>query len=125
MLKIILIALTGVMFSMMLKKINFEISIAVAIITGISIIGLLYGEINNLTKVFISFDSVYGVSDSHVKLLLKVLGISYITQFASSVAEECGEKFISKKIEFAGKIIIVSLAVPMLINLLNTINGLI
>lgn len=125
MIKIVFVALVGVVASMMLKNINSNVRVAVAIITGIVIIGLLYSDINNLIKVFDAFSSGYGIQDNYVKLLLKVLGISYITQLGVSLTEECGEKFISKKIEFAGKILIISLSVPVLINLLNTVIGLI
>jgi len=75
--------------------------------------------------VFNAFGSDYGLSNEHIKLLLKVLGISYITQFGSAVAEECGEKFIAKKIEFAGRIFVISLSIPILLNLMNTVIGLI
>lgn len=125
MIKILFVAIVGVLTSMMLKKVNSNVCFAVAVITGVAIIGLLYPDINNLIKLFEAFSSGYGIQDNHVKLLLKVLGISYITQLGVSLAEECGEKFISKKIEFAGKILIMSLSVPVLINLINTVIGLI
>lgn len=125
MIKIVFIAIVGIFASLTLKRVNSNLSFAAAILTGVIIIGFLYVDINNLVKVFETFGSGYGVSDSHVKLLLKVLGISYITQFGASVAEECGEKFIAKKIEFAGKIFIISLSIPVLVNLLNTVIGLI
>ena len=121
MIKIVFVALLGVVASMMLKKVNSNLNFAVAIFTGIIIIYLLYGEINNVVKVFRVFSSGYGVSESHIKLLIKVLGISYVTQFGASIAEECGEKFIAKKVELGGKILIVSLSMPILLNLLDNI----
>ena len=121
MIKIVCVALIGVFFSLILKKINSGIGVAVAVFTGVFIIYLLYGEINNILSVFKTFASGYGVSEQHLKLLVKVLGISYITQFGASMAEECGEKFVAKKIELGGKILIVSLSVPMLLNLLDNI----
>ena len=121
MIKIVFVALLGVIASMMLKKVNSNLNFTVAIFTGIIIIYLLYGEINNVVKVFRVFSSGYGVSESHIKLLIKVLGISYVTQFGASIAEECGEKFIAKKVELGGKILIVSLSMPILLNLLDNI----
>lgn len=121
MIKIVCVALIGVFFSLILKKINSGIGVAVAVFTGVFVIYLLYEEINNIISVFKTFTSGYGVSEQHIKLLVKVLGISYITQFGVSVAEECGEKFVAKKIELGGKILIVSLSVPMLLNLLDNI----
>ena len=125
MIKIVLVALIGVVASMALKRVNSNISFAVTVITGVIIISYLYVDVNNLVEVFNSFSSGFGVSDSHVKLLLKVLGISYVTNFGASVADECGEKFIAKKIEFAGKIFIVSLSVPIFMSLLTTVISLI
>lgn len=125
MIKIVFIALIGVVVSLMLKKVNSELGFATAILTGVIIIGMLYVDIGNVVSVFKTFSSGYGISNEHIKLLLKVLGISYITQFGASVAEECGEKFVAKKIEFAGRVFVISLSIPILLNLMNTIIGLI
>ena len=125
MIKIVFIALIGVVVSLMLKKVNSELGFASAILTGVIIISMLYVDIGNVVSVFKTFSSGYGISNEHIKLLMKVLGISYITQFGASVAEECGEKFVAKKIEFAGRVFVISLSIPILLNLMNTIIGLI
>ena len=125
MIKIVFIALTGVIVSLIFKKTDCNFGFAVAIITGVIIIGFLYDDIRNFIKAIEALGIGNNVSDEHIKMLIKILGISYITQFGSSIAEECGEKFIAKKIELAGKIFIVSLSVPILINLLNTFVGII
>ena len=125
MIKILFVAIIGIVASMLLKKVNSEYSFAVVIVTGVIVIGLLYVDLSNIAEVFNTFKSGYGISDDHIKLLLKVLGISFITQFGASVAEECGEKFIAKKIEFAGRVFVISLSIPILLNLMNTIINLI
>ncbi len=125
MIKIVFVALIGVVASLMLKKVNSELGFAAVILTGVIIIGMLYVDIGNVVAVFKTFNSGYGISDEHIKLLLKVLGISYITQFGSSVAEECGEKLVAKKIEFAGRVFVISLSIPILLNLMNTVIDLI
>ena len=125
MIKIVFVALIGVVASLMLKKVNSELSFVTAILTGVIMISMLYVDIGNVVEMFKTFSSGYGISNEHIKLLLKVLGISYITQFGSSVAEECGEKFVAKKIEFAGRIFVISLSIPILLNLMNTVIDLI
>ena len=125
MIKIILIGLAGTAAAVMLKNSNSELSYLSAVITGVIIIGFLYNDIDGLVSTVNIFKDGYGISDEYIKLLVKVLGISYITQFGVSVAEDCGEKGIAKKFEFAGRIFILSLCVPIFIKLLNTILGLI
>lgn len=119
--KIIFIALIGTLATVTLKKLDSNLSFLVAIATGVIIISLLYVDIDGLISVIKTFGRGYGVDDSHIKLLLKVLGISCVSQFGTSIAEDCGEKFIAQKIDFAGRIFIITLSVPILINLLNTI----
>ena len=119
--KVVVIGLIGAFLAGSLKKVNANISFVVAVITGVVIIGMLYLDVDGLVNVIKTVSLGYGISDGYIKLLLKVLGISYITQFAASAAEECGEKFIARKIEFAGRIFIASLSLPILVNLLNMI----
>lgn len=125
MIKIVITALTGVFLSLTLKRTNPEFSIVLSILTGVTVIGFLIGDIKNLIDTVNIFNSSYGISYENIKLLLKILGISYITQFASSLCEDCGEKYIAQKIEFAGRVFIMSFSLPILIELLNTIIGLI
>lgn len=121
MIKIVIIAVIGAFVSAMLKRINSNLAFVAAVATGVAIIAGLYIDLNSLVEVINTFSTGYGISDGQIKLLLKVLGISYITQFGASIAEDCGEKFIAQKIEFAGRIFILSFSVPILINLLNNI----
>lgn len=124
MIKVVIIAIVGALISALLKRINSNLSFVAAIATGVIIIVHLYVDIDGLLSVVNTFSTGYGISDGHIKLLLKVLGISYLTQFGTAIAEDCGEKFIAQKIEFAGRIFILSLSVPIMINLLNNILGL-
>ncbi len=123
MIRIIAVGFLGVLASASLRKINPNFSYIAAIATGVLIIGMLYLDIDNLINIIKTVSEGYGISDEYIKLLLKVIGISYITQFAASAADECGEKFIARKIEFAGRVFILTLTFPILVNLLNAILG--
>ncbi len=121
MIKIVFIAFIGVFISTMLKKMNSNFSVGISIISGVIIIGILYTPLKEITDVFSFFGNEYGIAQEHIKLLLKIIGISYITQFGASVAEECGEKFIAGKIELAGKVLLLSCSMPVFINLIKSI----
>lgn len=53
--------------------------------------------------------------------LLKVVGIAYIAEFGSQVCKDANEEMVAGKIEFAGKILILLLAVPILLLVLESI----
>ena len=49
-----------------------------------------------------------------LKLSLKILGVGYSTEFITDIAEDMGNKIISSKILFAGKVVICVLTLPII-----------
>lgn len=54
------------------------------------------------------------------KIVIKALGISYLTQITSSVCKDCGENGLAGSIENVGRIELLLLALPLLGEILNT-----
>ena len=81
------------------------------------IIGRLVSTVDILTDIAgrANLDSM------HLSVVLKVIGIAYITEFGSQVCKDAGENAIASKIELGGKIIILSLTVPILAALIEMI----
>ena len=124
MIKIALIGFLGIFVSLILKHFNSKFSSVVSVFVSISIIMLLYDDIVEYVNVFKLFETNYGISGEYIKLLLKILGISFVTQFVITTAEDCGERLIAKKIELAGRVFTISLVLPTVVRLLNEIIGL-
>lgn len=61
----------------------------------------------------------------YVETILKVIGIAYIAEFAAQITKDAGQGAIASKIELAGKILILAMAIPILTVLIETIIGLI
>ncbi len=54
------------------------------------------------------------VNSVYVETILKIIGIAYIVEFASQITKDAGQGSIASKIEMAGKIVILAMAVPIL-----------
>lgn len=57
----------------------------------------------------------------YVETILKIIGIAYIAEFAIQITKDAGQGAIASKIELAGKIIILTMAIPILTLLIETI----
>lgn len=57
----------------------------------------------------------------YVETILKIIGIAYIAEFAAQITKDAGQGAIASKIEMAGKILILAMAVPILTVLIETI----
>ncbi len=54
-------------------------------------------------------------------MLIKITGIAILTEFAVSICKDSGENAIASKIDMGGKAIMVSLSIPIMASLLETI----
>lgn len=61
------------------------------------------------------------VNTVYVQTILKIIGIAYIAEFAVQITKDAGQGAIASKIELAGKIIILAMAIPILTVLIETI----
>ena len=70
--------------------------------------------ISNLT-------SKMGTGSQFLKILLKITGIAILTEFAVSICKDSGETAIASKIDLGGKIIIISISIPIITALLELV----
>lgn len=74
---------------------------------------------------FISLDTLHGVIDfikmlnercdtQFIGILLKITGISILTEYAVSICKDSGESSIANKIDFGGKVIVISMSIPVI-----------
>lgn len=52
-------------------------------------------------------------NEEFLKILLKVTGIAIILEYAITICEDVGEKSIASRLDFAGKVILVSMSIPI------------
>ena len=67
----------------------------------------------------------FGINKEFFRILLKITGIAYLVEFASNMCKDAGESAISSKIELAGKLLIVTLSIPIISTLVETITEII
>ena len=52
-------------------------------------------------------------------LLVKITGISILTEFAVSICKDMGESSIASKVDLGGKLLVISLSIPVISATLN------
>lgn len=124
-LKIICIAVIGALIFLYLKSNNSELSGITAVTTGILIIILTVDYISETVAFFSKMASTTGVSSELFVLIVKIVAISYLADFSSSLCEDLGAKSIGDKVNFASRLIVFVLSLPILSNLLTVVSSLI
>lgn len=65
-----------------------------------------------------------GVQDAYMTPLLKVAGISLLMDFAAQTCRDAGEDGLAMKVELAGRVMLIALALPVMDTLLSQIMSL-
>jgi len=120
------IACIGTVFAVLLKGTKPELAIGISIVTCCIII---FFSVDGIKSVFSDFEEIIeysGVDAKYFFIVIKIIGIAYLTQFASELCRDSGQNAIAVKLELAGKICVLVLTMPIIksfleivINILN------
>ncbi len=97
----------------------------IALILGVAVGTLLLWKISDHIKEIIEgirqMSTAAGISGDHWKLLLKLLAISYLTEFGCEICKDAGQQSLASKIMLGGKIMMMALSLPVFQSLLTFI----
>ena len=119
--KIIGIGLISLIIIIILKQYKPEFAIYVSLIAGILIFTLIATKISGIIEMLKNIASKASINSEFLVLLIKITGIAILTEFAVSICKDAGESSIASKIDMGGKVIIVSMSIPILAGLLETV----
>ena len=119
--KIIGVGLLALIIIIILKQYKPEFTVYVSIIAGAIILFMVIGKIQAIINLLSNLTSKMGTGSQFLKILLKITGIAILTEFAVSICKDSGETAIANKIDLGGKIIIISISIPIITALLELI----
>ena len=106
--------LTGSMLALTVKKFGDEYAALIAVSTSVIIFLIVLPYISQVVDSALEILNIKDFGSENFKVLLKGIGIAYITQFAADICDGAGETGIAKKIELAGKVGILLITLPVI-----------
>ena len=119
------IAMVSTILCIVIKKDRPEMANFVALTAGIIILLSVVMKLSFIVDGIQSLADKVNIQSMYISLIIKLIGICYIIEFAISLCNDCGEKSIASKLEFGGKIIIMTMSFPILLSIVDTIISLI
>ena len=119
--KIIGVGLTATIIIIILKQYKPEFTVYASLIAGAIILFMIMDKLNGVINILESLASKTGAGSNFLGILLKITGITILTEFAVSTCKDSGETAIASKIDLGGKIIIISISIPIITALLELI----
>jgi stage III sporulation protein AD len=119
--KIVSFAFITLFILLILRGKKEELAVQVSIIAGILIFLFMISKITVVIELLQQLALKANIDFIYLSTVLKILGIAYLASFCSEVCIDAGESNLASKVEFAGKILILVLAIPILLGVLDSI----
>lgn len=122
MIKIAAIGVAAAILAAWVKTVKTEyalwITLATGVFLGLSVIMKLEAIVDELRFL----QEYFAEYASYIKLLIKIIGITYLTEFSSDLCKDAGANTLSTQVELFGKLSILVLCMPIITSLLETVD---
>jgi stage III sporulation protein AD len=118
------LGIVAAVLSLVIKQYRPELALQIALALGVVVFLFLSAQLSGISAVVSSLFAKADIQPDYFLTILKATGIAFITEFAGATCKDAGEVSIAQKIEIGGKVLIVFLALPLLMSLLQQLLGL-
>ena len=117
------LAVTAAVCVLFLKPKNGEIALMLGIAASAVILASVLGRISSVTAQLNQIISAADLNTDYAAILLKVVGICLLTEFAANTCKDAGSQSLAGTVSLAGKLMVTVTALPLYTDILNTVSA--
>jgi len=119
--QIVGLALLSAILIIVIKQVKPELAFLLSIVSGLVILILIIKQVEAVIELLNQLARQARVDMIYFNTIIKIIGIAYIGEFGAEITRDSGENALASKIELAAKIIIMVIAIPIMLSLIETI----
>jgi stage III sporulation protein AD len=119
--RVVGMGLMATVLLMVMRDERRDVSMLLRLAVGVAMMIVIIPDIARVVSSVVRISELASIPVQYLALLLKVIGISYLTVFVAQLAADSGEPGTGSKVELAGKIAILMLAVPLIASITETV----
>lgn len=119
--KIIGIGLVATILIVIVKEARPEFAIFISLLTGVIIFSMIINELSYVIETLNTLSRRVNIEFAYFSTILRIIGMAYLVEFGAQISRDAGEEGIAMKIELGGKVLVMVLAIPILLALMEMI----
>lgn len=123
MVKIAVVGIIAIIVAILFKKGKEEYSLYISMAACVLILMWGIGKLEVILDAIDELQSYIRMNKSYVGILIKIIGITYVTEISASLCRDSGYQAIGEQIELVGKLTILAISMPIMLTLLETIDS--
>ncbi len=124
MIRVVVIGLAGVILALLFQQQKREYALYISLGTALLILSFSIERLDVVMETIRQIQDYAGVDSSMIWILLKMTGITYVSEFAAQICRDAGCGTLGKQIEVFAKLSIMAVSVPVLLALIEAVEGL-
>ncbi len=114
----------AVILAISLKSKSPEFSSLISVALGITVISLCVSKLKVIVESLREMTNYIDIDKTYIAILIKLIGIAYICEFAAGISKDAGYGAVASQIELIGKLTMLMVSLPILMQLVESIAGL-
>lgn len=123
--KILGIGMAAAMLAVLVKGYKPELAMPISLAAAVLIFVMAVPYLRSTIAMFQDISAQLGVDSRFIEIIIKIIGVAYLAQFGAELCKDAGEGAIASKVELAGKLIIMTMSMPIMYKLLALVNDII
>ncbi|MBP1950383.1 stage III sporulation protein AD [Virgibacillus litoralis] len=119
--QIVVLGIVASILYIVLKDMNSSFAFFVIVVTGVLIFLAIIKQIGIIFQLIESLGEKASIDGMYINTILKIIGIAYIAEIGANLTKDAGLSSVASKIELAGKIFILLLAIPIITAVIEAI----
>ncbi|HHT48151.1 MAG TPA: stage III sporulation protein AD [Firmicutes bacterium] len=115
------ITLVSLVLILILRRDYEEFAVLLSTMVGAVIMLRLVGRLTELIGAFNYLAEKAQINSEYLAVIFKVMGVAYVAGFGGQICRDADENALALKLELAGKIIILFMAVPVMVAILEMV----
>lgn len=119
--QIVGLALVTTLILLILRQQKPVMAVVLSIVFSVVIFIAMMGKMAAILDVMREISHRAAINNMFFSTMLKILGVAYLGEFAVAICQDAGEQAVARKVEFAAKMIIAVLALPIMVAILESL----
>ena len=119
--KIVILALVSIFFIILLKEQKSALAFLLTLAVCILIVFHIMQYVVILMEGMDVFEAYFDLSGYYIKLIFKMVGITYLCEFGTNICKDAGQGAIATQVEMFGKIMILITGLPIVLAVIEQI----
>ena len=115
MLKTALLGILTILIAMAMRQGKAEFSTFVSFTGSILIAWIAVQLLDGITGSLERLEKLISIDMEYIALLLKMIGVTYLSEFSSSICRDAGYSAVAGQIELVGKLSILTIGMPIVL----------